>query len=53
MFVNINILGDIIALFKILYAFIVLDYKESENDLGKKITINFSQIMKNFFIFDF
>ena len=26
MFVNINILGDIITLFKILYAFIVLDY---------------------------
>jgi len=33
MFVNINISRDIIAIFKILYAFIVLDYKESENNL--------------------
>lgn len=53
MFVNINILGDIIALFKILYAFIVLDYKESENNLVKKIIINFRQIVENFIIFNF
>ena len=53
MFVNINILQVIMALFKILYAFIVSDYKESENNLVKKITINFRQIMENFFIFNF
>lgn len=53
MFVNINILGDIIALFKFLYAFIVLDYKECENNLVKKKIINFRQIMENFIIFNF